>query len=605
MNPEKTKQLPPAPRWDLDSIFPGGSASKEYEQFRKEIKEDLASFKAEMEKLPAKLDDSSRKGWVDFIVRIQKLHARIRQASSFVHALVSQDVNDEMGHKIYGEVDVYSSQLEKLMVSLEAFAKKQSDEEWQKLVESERIGDSAFYLNELREMAKKKMEPEFESLATDLAVNGYHAWNRLYDKIYGDLNAEFIEEGEVKKLSMGQLNNKMSSPNRAIRKQAFEKLEESWETVANQVSMALNYQAGYRLSLYENRKWDSFLFEPLKNSRITEATLNAMWKAVEQGIPKLVPYIDAKKKLMKSDKFCWYDQFAPVGASEQLYAFDDAGKFIVDNIRPFCEEQADFSQMALDKRWVEGEDRPGKAGGGYCTGFPVIGQTRIFMTYSGSFSELATLAHELGHAWHNWILKERPLYARVYPMTLAETASIFNELLVKDAALDKTTDKNEKIMLLDQKLQDAHTLFCNIYSRFLFDKAFYAERKKGLVSRSTLDGLMVEAQKRAFGGMLDEEEGFHPLFWASKLHFFLTEAPFYNFPYTFGYLFATGVYSRAKKEGPSFANKYKALLADTGKMTSEEVARKHLGVDLTKQDFWDEAVSLAVADVAPFVELAG
>ncbi len=600
----KTKtKIPPAPRWDLDSIFPGGSASKEYEIFRREIKEDLAAFDREMKSLPQELSGSSRNAWADFLGRLQKLAARIRQASSFVHALVSQNVNDEKAHQIYGEADVYNSEIEKMMVAMEAFAKRQSDEEWKKLVESDQIGEAAFFFNEMREMARKKMDPELETLVTELAVNGFHSWNRLYDKIYGDLSAEFIEDGEAKKLSMGQINNKMASSDRAVRKQAFEKLEESWASAANATSMALNYLAGFRLSLYKNRKWDSFLFEPLFNSRISEATLNAMWSAVESAIPKLVPYIDAKKKLMKADKFYWYDQFAPVGASDRLYSFEESGKFVVDNIRPFSPEMAEFCEMALAKRWIEGEDRPGKAGGGYCTGFPVIGQSRIFMTYSGTFSELATLAHELGHAWHGWVLKEKPFFSRIYPMTLAETASIFNELLVKDAALDKTTDRQEKLMLLDQKLQDAHTLFCNIFARFLFDKAFYTERQKGLVSKTRLDELMVEAQKKAFAGMLDEEKGFHPLFWASKLHFYLTDAPFYNFPYTFGYLFATGVYTRAKKEGPSFAGKYKALLADTGKMNAEQVAMKHLGVDLTKQDYWNEAVATAVSDVKPFVDL--
>lgn len=605
MNPETKTALPPAPRWDLDSIFPGGAESKEYEIFRKEIKEDLKAFAEEIKRLPAELDESNRKDWIDFIVRIQKLNARVRQAGSFVHALVSQNVADEKAHQIYGEVDLYNSQYSKLMTSLEAFAKNQNDDEWEKLLEDTGIGESAFYLDELRETARKKMEPEFEAFAKDLAVNGFHAWNRLYDKIYGDLSAEFVEDNEAKMLSMGQINNKMASPDRDIRKQAFQKLENSWETVANQASMALNYLAGFRLTLYEKRDWDSFLTEPLMETRITEATLNAMWGAVEQGIPKLVPYIDAKKKLMGIDQFNWYDQFAPVGDSERVYSFDEAGRFVIENIAPFSKEMADFSKMALDNRWVEGEDRPGKAGGGYCTGFPVIGQSRIFMTYGGSFSELATMAHELGHAWHSWVLKEKPLFARVYPMTLAETASIFNELLVKDAALTKAGDRDEQLMLLDQKLQDAHTLFCNIYARFLFDKSFYTERKKGLVNRTRLDELMVEAQKQAFGGMLDGPDAFHPLFWASKLHFFLTDAPFYNFPYTFGYLFATGVYSRAKKEGPAFFESYKALLADTGKMTSEEVAKKYLGVDITKQDFWDEAVALSVADVKPFVDLVG
>ncbi len=604
MSNSSSPKIPPAPKWDLDSIFPGGSASPEYQKFRENIKEDLAAFKKEMESLPQSLNDSSRSIWIDFLVRIQKLQARIAQAASFVHCLVSQNVSDEKAHQIYGEADVFVSEFEKLTVSLEAFAKAQSDEDWQRLVSSPQIGDAAFALNEIRDLARKKMDPEFEAFVTEMAVNGYHAWNRLYDKMYGDLTADFVEDGETKRLSIGQLANKMTVADRQLRKQAFEKLEKAWESVANLAAMTLNFQAGFRLNIYERRKWDSFLFEPLSNSRITENTLNAMWSAVKAGIPLLAPYIEAKKILMGVDKFCWYDQAAPVGDSERIYSFEDAGKFIVDNIRPFDKEQADFSRMALDKRWVEGEDRPGKAGGGYCTSLPVAGQSRIFMTYSGSFSELATLAHELGHAWHGWVLKEKPIMARHYPMTLAETASIFNELLVKDAALTKSTDRNEKLMLLDQRLQDAQSLFSNIYSRFIFEKAFYAERKKGIVSRTRLSELMVQAQKEAFAGVLDPEEGYHPLFWASKLHFYLTDAPFYNFPYTFGYLFATGVYARAKAEGASFAKNYKALLSDTGMMTSEDVAKKHLGVDLTREEFWKTAVAQALSDVEPFVKLA-
>jgi oligoendopeptidase F len=599
----ESKKLPPAPRWDLESIFSGGSESKDFEQFRKEIRKDLIEYTKRIELLPDGLDGAGREGWTSFVVDLQTLLARVRQAMSFVHCLISQDVNDEKAHQINGETDVFGSEFEKLMVSFEAFAKKQDDSQWREFINGEKLKEVSFALNEIRDIALKKMAPEFEAFATELAVNGYHAWNRLYDKMYGDLAADFEEDGEIKKLSLGQLQNRMSSANRDIRRQAFEKLEEAWGRRANLASMALNFQAGFRLTLYEKRNWD-VLTEPLNNCRMTKETLDAMWRAVEKGIPGLVPYIEAKKKLMGTDKFNWYDQPAPIGASEKLYSFEESGDFIVNNIRPFSEAQANFSRMALDRNWIEAEDRPGKAGGGFCTGFRVARESRIFMTYSGSFSELATLAHELGHAWHSWLLKDKPVFASHYPSTLAETASIFNELLVKDAALEKTDDDDEKLMLLDQKLQDAQALFCNIYARYLLDRAFYEERKNGLVSKTRLDELMVNAQKKAFGGMLDPEEGYHPLFWASKLHFFLTDVPFYNFPYTFGYLFAGGVYARAKKEGASFDEKYQALLADTGSMTSEDVARKHLGVDLTKEDFWTEAVNNSLADVKPFVALA-
>jgi pepF/M3 family oligoendopeptidase len=601
----ENKDLSKAPTWDLESVYPGGSGSKELAIFLENIKKDLKSYTNKINKLPQKLNDSNRAKWADYLIKLQEFLGRLSQVASFVHCLVSQNVNDEKAHQIYGEVDVYRSEFQKLIVLLEAFAKKQSNKEWDKLGVSNKIGDSAFFLAELRDIAKLKMAPEFEAFATELAVNGYHSWNRLYDKMYGDLRGDFTENGETKQLSLGQLANKMNSPDRNIRKQAFEKIESAWESRSNMASMALNFQAGYRLTLYEKRNWDSPLFEPLLNSRIKEETLNAMWNAVEKGAPKLNQYIDAKKKILGLDKFKWYDQSAPVGKSNQTFSFYAAGDFIIENLRTFSPELADFSRMAIDKRWIEAEDRPGKAGGGYCTTFEVKKESRIFMTWGGGFSDLGTLAHELGHGYHHHVLKDMPMFAAIYPMTLAETASIFNELLVTDAALSKTSSDDEQLMLLDQKLQNAHGLLCNIYARFLFDKAFYIERKKGLVSRTRLDELMIESQKRAFAGTIDPTEGYHKLFWASKLHFYMTDTPFYNFPYTFGYLFASGVYNRAQMEGPSFAKNYRALLADTGKMTSEEVAKKHLGVDLTKPEFWSSAVERVLNDIEPFVKLAG
>jgi len=604
MNPQKeTTKIPPAPRWDLESIFPGGSESKEFETFRQGIKNDIPEIKEQYSRLPPKLNDSNLESWVDFILKIQDLRERVHHGSSFAHCLVSQDVGDTRGHQIVGEMDVYNSEYEKLIVALEAFSKNQEDSQWQKLVEHEKLKDISFFLNETRDIARKKMEPQLESFATDLAVNGYHAWNRLYDKMYGDLTSDFTENGETKKLSLGQLANKMAVPDRATRKQAFDCIEDAWERRAELAAMTLNYQAGFRLTLYDRRDWQSALVEPLIHSRISEETLNAMWDAVVRSTQKLVPYIKAKKKLLGIDNFAWYDQFAPVGSSDSLYSFEEAGDIIVKNIGEFSPEQAEFCRKALDKNWVEAEDRPGKAGGGYCTRLPIAKEGRIFMTFSGSFSELATLAHELGHVYHGHVLKDQPAFASIYPMTLAETASIFYELLVKDAALNAASETDERLMLLDQRLQDAHTLFCNIYARFLFDKRFYAERKSGMVSRARLDEIMVQSQKDAFAGTLEGDDAFHPLFWASKLHFFLTDAPFYNYPYTFGFLFANGVYNLAKKEGPSFAEKYNALLTDTGKMTAEDVASKHLSVDLTKPDFWIGAVELALADVDPFIKL--
>jgi oligoendopeptidase F len=328
-----------------------------------------------------------------------------------------------------------------------------------------------------------------------------------------------------------------------------------------------------------------------------------MWHVIGRETPKLKPYIDAKKKMLGISDFAWYDQFAPCGRSDAMFTFDESERFIIENVEPFSGHMTDFIKMALEKRWVEAEDRAGKGGGGYCTGTGPLRQSRIFMTYSNTFDNLLTLAHELGHAYHGWVLKDKPFFAGEYPMGLAETASIFAETLVVDAALEQATDRQEKIMLLDQKIQAAYTMFCDIHCRYLFDRAFYAERKNGIVPKDRLNELMLDAQRKAFAGLLDEN-GYHPNFWCTKLHFFITETPFYNFPYAFGYLFSGGVYDRAKKEGRAFADKYRALLADTGSMSTEDVAKKHLGVDLTKEDFWIDAVKRQLAPVKEFAGLA-
>ncbi len=602
-NKATSAKIPPAPRWDLEPIFPGGSKSTEFKAFRDKVKQGLASLKEKSTVLATTLDDSTADQWQEFILLMQTSLENIELVGSMAGMLSSADVDDTAAVALEAEADLYQSEWNKLSTAFEAAALKQSDETWEKLVSSDALAPIRFFLDELREIAKSKMPVELESLALDLGVSGYHAWNRVYDKVAGDLRVELPDGDKTETLSLGQLATKMSAPDRSVRALAFEKMTEAWKSRADLAAMILNAIAGFRLSLYDSRGWKSPLFEPLKQARMSQESLDAMWSVIGRESTKLLPYIDAKKKLLGIDKFCWYDAFAPVGAADRLYSYDEAVEFIIDNLKGFSPKLADFCRMAVDKKWIEAEDRPGKRGGGFCTGTGSLRQTRIFMTYAGSYENLLTLAHELGHSYHNEVLREAPFFSTIYPMTLAETASIFNELLVTDAALKNTTDRDEKLMYLDQKLQGAYGLFCDLQSRYLFEKSFYAERKDGMVSRARLDELMVEAQKKSFGPLIDES-GHHPLFWASKLHFFFTDTPFYNYPYTVGFLFATGVYDLSQKEGAGFAKKYEALLADTGSMTTEQAAKKHLGVDLTQEDFWQAAVSRALADVPEFVKLA-
>ncbi len=589
-------------RWDLESVFAGGSSSPEFAEFRLAIVNDLRSIEKNFTKLPDTLNDSTLDSWAEFLFIMQDLVERISHAASFAGCLGAQDVNDEKALVIEDEISNLIADWQKIITGIEEHAVKFDDSAWEKLIAHEKVKGAKFYWNETRDQARLKMNPERERLALELSVNGYHAWNRLYTKLAGDLQAEFVEDGKTEVLSMGQLSNKLSSPDRVVRKQAFDKLEESWGRVDGVASMILNSQAGYRLSLYKNRGWESPVFEPLLMGRLKQETLDAMWSAVARGATGMGKYIEAKKKLLGIKNFRWYDQYAPVGTAEKKYTYEDACEFVVKHLSSFSPEVGSFARMAIDKRWIEAEDRSGKAAGGFCTGLEIIKESRIFMTFSGNYDEMMTLAHELGHAFHSHVLKDHEFLSREYPMNLAETASTFNELLVTDAALAETTDESEKMVLLEAKIQQGFTMFCNLYARYIFDVSFYTERKKGTVSKDRLNELMIDAQKQAYAGIL-ADDGYHKLFWASKLHFFITDMPFYNFPYTFGFLFAGGIYDRAQKEGAGFYEKYKALLADTGSMTTEQVAQKHLGIDLTKVKFWNAAIDRVLADIDPFVAL--
>lgn len=380
----------------------------------------------------------------------------------------------------------------------------------------------------------------------------------------------------------------------------FVKWEEAWAKDAELCASALNHLAGFRLSVYEQRDWQKVLQEPLEINRMSEQTLNVMWDVIDQNKSLFLAYLERKAKLLGVPELTWTDVSAPLSQSNQTFTYEEAQTFIVDHFSKFSPQLAEFAQKCFRDRWIEVEDRPGKMPGGFCTSFPVSEQTRIFMTFSGTTSNVFTLAHELGHAYHQHVMRGVPVLLQSYAMNVAETASTFAELIVGDAAVQMANSNEERIALLEDKIQNSIAMYMNIHARFLFETRYYEQRKQGMVSVEELNRLMETAQRDAFKNSL---AGYHPYFWAAKLHFYITDVPFYNFPYTFGYLFSAGIYARAKQEGAGFAEMYVNLLRDTGSMRVEDLAAKHLGVELTQPEFWQSAVDLTLHDVREFLSL--
>lgn len=590
--------------WDLDSIFPNGSESKELSQRMTQLTEQTKEY----HQLITEWTPESAQGKEQFaeILTLQgKISNDFSQCNSFLTALISANTNDTKAKILSG--DLYNL-LPAIQLAETIFTKKITEisaEHWQALLAEEPFKTMAFRLNELRRDGKKLLSEQEENIINTLSLDGLNAWSTHYDTIVASIVIPFEEkDGSVTELSAGQaFNRMMGDPDKKVRQRLFTAWEKAWSGKASILADTLNHLDGFRLSDYKLHGTTDYLENPLNYNRMSQETLTVMWETIQKNKQPFVDFLTRKAQLFGKEKMDWQDQDAPIilgDLEEKTYSFDQAAAFILENFRKFSPKMADFAQMAFEKSWIEAEDRPGKRPGGYCTELPETQESRIFMTFGNSINEVATLAHELGHAFHSSVMWDLPSLNREYAMNVAETASTFAELIVADATLKEAKSDVEKINLLDTKMQNAIAMFMNIHARFIFENNFYQARQKGLVAEEDITELMLAAQKESYKDSLGS---YHPHFWASKLHFFIDDVPFYNFPYTFGYLFSMGIYAYANQQGSSFEDQYIALLRDTASMTSEELAKKHLNVDLTKPDFWQAGIDQVLKDVEQFMTL--
>ncbi|WP_026905931.1 M3 family oligoendopeptidase [Paucisalibacillus globulus] len=585
--------------WDLDVIFPGGSESKEFKDYLKNVETEMeelsilvTEYKPE-EKNPISL-------LANIVKKLETTMKKLRESFAYISCLSAQDVKDENANILVGKRSDLAAKMGGIRTALNQKFISVSNDTWASLLENDELQEVAFVLNEARESAKELLPSEQEVIINDLAVDGYNAWGQMYQTIVGNMTVNITEDEEIKSYSVGQAANKLSSPDPEFRKHVFTQMSTAWAGNSELFGQTLNHLAGFRLQKYKHRGWDNVLKEPLKINRMKKETLDAMWNAITNNKEHFVMYLNKKAELLGKEKLSIYDIGAPLTQTVKKVPYTEGAKFIISNFKQFSPKMADFAQNAFEKRWIEAEDRPGKRPGGFCTSFPDSQQTRVFMTYSGTSSNISTLAHELGHAYHQHVMNDMHGLNQGYAMNVAETASTFAEMIVADATVKRAETRQEKLELLEDKVQRSIAFFMNIHARYLFETRFYEERKQGMVSTKRLNELMVEAQKEAYCDALSE---YDPTFWASKLHFHITGTPFYNFPYTFGYLFSLGIYAHAQNSNKSFEDEYIALLRDTGRMEVEDLARKHLNVDLTKSDFWENAIALCVKDVEEFISL--
>ncbi len=429
-----------------------------------------------------------------------------------------------------------------------------------------------------------------EQISARLSMSGSSAWSDLQGYLTSTVPVSY--NGGTTNLSA--IRNLAYDPDPAVRKAAYEAELSCYDRIKDSVAFALNSIKLETISDCQLRGYGSPLDRTLEQSDMKRQTLDAMLEAMEEYMPKFRQYLRAKGKALGHENgLPWYDLFAPMGKSAAQYTAEDAKRILVELFSTFDQELADMVARAFDESWIDFYPRDGKTGGAFCAGVECIGQSRILTNFDGTFGSIVTLAHELGHAFHNQCIRTHRPLNRDYSMPVAETASTFNECVVMAAAIRQAKSHDEELALIESQLQDVTQIICDIYSRYLFESMVLEDREQQFMDADTLCGMMLKAQEQSYGDGLDPNFR-HPYMWICKSHYY--GATFYNFPYAFGGLFARGLYAQYQREGAAFVPKYKKLLRTTTVATAEDVAQV-AGIDLTDKEFWRGALQTVAQQI--------
>lgn len=536
-----------------------------------------------------------------YVERFSVLADLITKIGSFIELSISVNTKDDEALK-------YSDILEKKLTKIVEAETKLN--KWISSIENidEVIKDSIllkdheFILKEVVEKSKYLLTDREEAIIANMQNTGSNAWGKLKDNLISIHKVEINEDGKIKEYPLTVVLNMAYDKDEKVRKRAYEAEIASYTKIEEGVAAALNGIKGEVLTICEFRGYKSPLEQTLINSRMDEESLNVMLEAMKESMPKFREYLKRKAEILgHKNGLPFYDMYAPIVESDMEFDYEKGKKFVVDKFRTFSDNLANFAQKAMNNNWIDVMPKEGKVGGAFCAGIHYLGESRILLNYGNSFSDVVTMAHELGHGFHGECLKDESVLNTEYPMPIAETASTFCETIVKKAAI-KEADKITALAILESEISDCNQVIVDIYSRFLFEKSLFEARKESALTVDQIKKLMLDAQREAYGDGLDPEY-LHPYMWTWKPHYYYANSNFYNFPYAFGLLFAKGLYAEYLKKGSEFSSEYENLLSITGKHNIADIT-KEVGIDIHNKEFWKSSLRTIEEDIDKFMELS-
>jgi oligoendopeptidase F len=591
------------PHWSLNSIFPG-LESTEFVRAKRKLEQDVSKLETYLNEREVragkklKVSDKTRDTLGALIDHFNRLSRDFRTVSGYLSLITS---TDSFNDKAQGERSSLMALGARFSILDTRFISWLGRFNAKELIQTPKAKAHAYILEKDMVYAQHLMGEEAEELYSNLRASSSVAWSKLHDRLVSQATIRAKVKGFAKDYTIAELKSFSSDKDVDVRKAAFEAERELLTQHEVSFAAAMNSIKGQVNEVGKKRGWESGLEQALFINSISSKSLEAVQQACQESFPIFRRYLKAKANFMGKSKLPWHDLFAPLSVGKvKTYTWEEAQDFILEHFASYSSNLAAFAKRTFDEHWHDVPPRKGKTGGAFCSSVPGRKESRLLHNFTGSLDDVFTLAHELGHAYHNECMyrAKRTSMQRATPMTLAETASIFCETIVVNALLEKASDK-EKLSVLEQDLQGATQLVVDIYSRFILEKTVFDKRRERELSIDELKTTMVDAQKQTYGNALGN---YHDLMWAQKGHYYIAGLDFYNFPYTFGYLFGLGLYAEYKRQLRGFHERYDKLLSSTG-MADASTLAKEFGIDIESVDFWRGSLSVAASRVLEFENL--
>ena len=578
--------------WNLEVLYKGLD-DPAYEADMKKYEETIKEFTALFEEVKNRKPEEVAEV---LLLKQEELAELVGKLSTYLSLRQSVETeNGDLMAQMNRLVRIYNSGMESELAAEKFIAKIQDVDTLAK--ENKIVAEYRSMIMRNKQKEKYLFSDEVEAMISAMDMTGGSAWGQLQSYLTSTVKVDY----DGKQITLTEVRNLANSPDVAVRKAAYESELAAYEKIEDSLAFALNNIKNQVTMLSEKRGYESPLAMTLMDARMKRETLDAMMEAIKEYLPKFRKYLRKKGEMLgHSNGLPWYDLFAPLGKADKTYTIEEAKDYLVNCFSDFSQDLADMMAEAFDNEWIDFYPRKGKEGGAFCAGVSCLKQSRILTNFDGYFGSIGTLAHELGHAYHNRQIENQRIMNQDYPMPVAETASTFNETHLGQHAIAQASGE-ELLNLLENDLKEQTQCIVDIYSRYLFETAVFEQSRNKFLMASDLKEIMLQAQKEAYGDGLDENY-MHPYMWACKGHYYSSGLSFYNFPYAFGNLFALGLYSKFLEEGQSFVPKYKAMLSATPTCTIEEVGAM-VGIDLTKKEFWASSLALIEKNIERFCEM--